>query len=246
MYRVLGGDLVVSSADGRNPQVIVHDEELGYAIGWPSWTADRTKLVYSKDNVTRLIWRIEEVDRTTGDRTLLVEGGSAPSASPTQSVLAYSTLKEARSTIWSMDRTTGAKTEVVKSEWFDDADNPSFSPDGQSFAFIAVGQGPPAGSQLPPVLSDLLAALAPGTAAAHDMPGALFDLWLAPSSGGPVRRVTQLFEMQPEITWSPDGRYIAVMGALQLQIVDVATGARTSMARPNSSNQMSWGRRSGS
>jgi Tol biopolymer transport system component len=246
MYRVLGGDLVISGADGRNPQVIVHEEELGYALGWPSWTADRNKLVYSKDNVTRLIWRIEEVDRTTGERMLIVEGGSAPSSSPTQSVLAYSMLKDARSTIWSLDRTTDAKTEVVKPDWFDDADNPSFAPDGQGFAFIAVGQGPPAGSQLPPMLSDLLAALAPGTAAAHDMPGALFDLWMAPSGGGPVRRVAQLFDMQPEITWSPDGRYIAVMGALQLQIVDVATGAKTSMARPNSSNQISWGRRSGS
>jgi hypothetical protein len=55
-----------------------------------------------------------------------------------------------------------------------------------------------------------------------------------------------LFDMQPEISWSPDGRSIAVMGVLQLQIVDVASGQRTSITRPNSSGQLSWGARSGS
>ena len=247
MYRVLGGDLIVSGADGRNPQVIVHEEELGYAIGWPSWTSDPGKIVYSKENVARGIWRIEEVDRTTGDRALVVEGANAPSASPTLPLLAYSTLDGTRSTVWSLDRNTGEKLDVVKPDWFDDADNPTFSPDGQSIAFIAVGQGPPAGVGLPSPLSEVLAALMPTTASAHDMPGALFDLWVAPSGGGAPRRVVQLFDMQPEISWSPDGRYIAVMGALQLQIVDVSTGAKSTIPRPNSSGQLSWGKgRSGS
>jgi hypothetical protein len=74
------------------------------------------------------------------------------------------------------------------------------------------------------------------------MPGILFDLWLAPSGGGTPRRIAQLFDMQPEISWSPDGRYIAVMGALQLQIVEVATGAKSTVPRPNSSGQLSWGK----
>ena len=38
MYHILGGDIVVSDADGSNQQVVVHEEELGYAVGWPAWT----------------------------------------------------------------------------------------------------------------------------------------------------------------------------------------------------------------
>ena len=51
-------------------------------MGWPTWTSDPNKLVYVKENAGRGVQRIEEVDRTTGERKLVVEDAASPAASP--------------------------------------------------------------------------------------------------------------------------------------------------------------------
>ncbi len=241
MYRIQAAEIVASDANGANAQTVVREEEPGFSLGWATFSHEPSKIIYAKENAARRVERVEEVDRATGERTLIVEGGSAPAASPARPQFAYQTRPSLRTTIWTRDRVTGADAELVKAEWFEDADIAVYSPDGSNLAFIAAGPGPTVGSIFPSGLQALSDLVRPEVAAAHDMPGVFFDLWVAPTNGGTPRRVTELFDLQPEITWSPDGRFIASMGALQLQIVDVATGAKTSIPRPNGSGQLSWG-----
>jgi len=200
-----------------------------------TWTDDPSQLIYIKENSGRGAQRVEQVDLTTRERSLLIEDGSAPSASPREPLLAYQTRVTAlRYRTWNLDRRTSTLRELLDASWFDDVDNPTFSPDGSAIAFVGAGAGPlPGGTSIAPLLG-----IRP--ALAHDLFGAFYDLWLVGPDGGGLRRVTQIFDMQPEIAWSPSGRYIAVMGALQLQIVEVSSGARWSIPRPRASGPLSW------
>ena len=45
--------------------------------------------------------------------------------------------------------------------------------------------------------------------AAHGLPG---DLWLIGRDGSGLQRLTALYEDQPIPAWSPDGRWIAILG----------------------------------
>src|SRR5207248_9843095 len=142
--------------------------------------------------------RVEEVDLSSGERNLILDPGSAPAASPTDAVLAYQTRAGLRWNIWKLDRSTGAKTEIVNADWFDDADHPLFSPDGASIAFVAAGAGPLPGAAEPGLLSDLFRIGRPRVAAAHDLIGVLFDLWVVQANGDGLPRVAELFDVQPE------------------------------------------------
>jgi Tol biopolymer transport system component len=168
----------------------------------------------------------------------VLEGGSSPSASPTQPTLAYATPAGNRWTIWALDRQSDARREIVRASWFDDADNPAFSPDGSLVAFVAAGSGPATAPSLQEIFMDLGR---PRPAAAHNLLATFFDLWVVRPDGGGLRRVAQLLDLQPEFTWSPDGRYIAAMGTLQLQIVDVESGESWSVPRPSGKGKLSWG-----
>jgi Tol biopolymer transport system component len=235
--RLQSSEISVADGDGTNAQAVVREAGEGYRVGWLSWPSDPLKLVYSKENPARGVERIEEVDLATGERTLLLEGGSSPYASPTQPLLAYATPAGNRWTIWALDRQSDIRREVVRASWFDDADNPAFSPDGSLIAFVAAGSGPATAPTLQEIFMDLGR---PRPASAHNLLATFFDLWVVRPDGGGLRRVAQLLDLQPEFTWSPDGRHIAAMGTLQLQIVDVESGESWSVPRPSGKGKLSW------
>ena len=94
---------------------------------------------------------------------------------------------------------------------------PRFSPDGEQIAFsVAGGPGveqpspsPPTGGVPARFLRWFLAPLVPQQVAAHGLPG---DLWLVGRDGGGLQRLTALYEDDPIPAWSPDGRWIAILG----------------------------------
>jgi Tol biopolymer transport system component len=246
IYSVGSSDIMVCDVDGTNPQTVVHEDGGGFVVGAVSWSSDPSRLIYGKTSSGRgPVERVEEVNLSTGERSLVVDEGSAPAASPTGPLLAYQTRVGSRFDIWKLDRQTGARAEIVKADWFDDVDHPRFSPDGATVAFVAAGSGPPPQVLALPILSALFDLGQPRVAAAHDMFGVLSDLWVVQPDGGGLRRVAQLFDSQPEIAWSPTGRHIAALGSFQLQIVDVVTGSSRTLPRPAGtslfSSALSWG-----
>jgi hypothetical protein len=239
--RLVSSEIIVTDRAGANPRTIVREEGEGFWVGWVSWPHEGNKLIYSKENPARRVERVEEVDLTSGERSLVVDGGSSPFASPTQPLLTYATPLGNSWSIWTLDRQRGDKAEVVRASWFDDADNPSFSPDGGLIAFVGAGPGPLLRQPQAPSLVDVLGLGQPTVASAHNLLATFFDLWVVRSDGSGLRKVAQLLDLQPEITWSPDSRYIAAMGTLQLQIVDIATGESFAPPRPPGKGKMSWG-----
>ena len=244
-FSVRSSDIIVCDADGSNSRAVVHETEPGYFVGWVTWPSDPSRLVYGKVNWGRgFVERIEDVLLDTGERRLIMESGSAPSASPSSPTLAYQTRAGARWNLWKLDRATRERAELIPADWFDDADRPTFSPDGATIAFVAAGAGPPPPAT-PDPLADLLGLGRLRIAGAHDLFGALFDLWTIQPTGENPRRVTALFDQQPEIAWSPSGRFIVARGSLQLQIIDVATGVTRALPRPPGSSgfggPIAWG-----
>jgi Tol biopolymer transport system component len=236
--RLLSSEISVADQDGTNARTLVREAGEGYRVGWVSWPSDPAKLVYSKEHPARRVERVEEVDLTTGERTLVLEGGSSPFASPTQPMLAYATPAGSGWTIWALNRENDTRSEIVRAAWFDDADNPAFSPDGSLVAFVAAGAGPATAPSLQEIFMDLGR---PRTASAHNLLATFFDLWVVRPDGGGLRRVAQLLDLQPEFAWSPDGRSIAAMGTLQLQVIDVETGESRGVPRPSGKGKLSWG-----
>ena len=105
---------------------------------------------------------------------------------------------------------------------------------------MAAGSGPQTSSAAPwPAWAGALAGFP--IAAAHNLNGALYDLWVTQSDGSGLRRLAQLFDPEPFIAWSPTGRHIAVLGTLGLQIVDVETGAVQQLPRPRGDGPITWG-----
>jgi hypothetical protein len=244
---VRASEIVLCDPPCESPEIAVHEEEPGFRVGWASWPSDPGRLVYAKVDLTRGIERVEEVELATGLRSLVLEFGSAPAASPTAPTVVYQTRVGQHWDVRAVDRATGARTELVQADWFLDADHPVFSPDGGSVAFVAAGDGPASGDPVGPVrlLADLFDLGRVRVAAAHDLVGVVFDLWVMQSGGEGLHRVAPLLDLQPEITWSPSGRQLAALGSLQLQIVDLATGETQPAPRPPVSSPrgspLSWG-----
>jgi Tol biopolymer transport system component len=209
------------------------------SISWPSWSGDGKSLAYHLTNLIDGAQSVESLDIDSAARSLVVEGGSSPSMSTDGRSIAYVHQVARRWSIWNVDRSTGSKRQLVSEAWFDDADVPSYSPDSSIIGFVAVGAGPPAGTGGFP-LAALLAGFAP-TASAHDIEGAVFDLWSVRPDGSDLRRVAALANEQPFIAWSPDGRHMAVWGGVGLQIVDVTSGGTRLLRNPVGTGPISWG-----
>jgi Tol biopolymer transport system component len=235
--RVIQSDIYVADRDGASARVVVHEQDEGFRLGSISWPQDPNRLVYAKEHPSRGIERVEEVDLVTGARSLILEGASSPFASSTTPQLAYATPVGNGWSLWSYDRELDRRAEIVRSAWFDDADNPTFSPDGSRIAFVAAGTGPAREPTRQEIFFDFRLL---STASAHNLLATFFDLWIVNSDGTGLRRVAHLLDFQPEFAWSPGGRQIAAMGTLQLQIVDVETGNASSVPRPAGRGKVTW------
>jgi Tol biopolymer transport system component len=238
-YRGVGSEIVTTNVDGSAPRVVAHDETGRISLSAPAWMPDGRRLLVVTTRLEDGRRQIEELDVESGARSVLVDDGSSPSASPDGRWVTFDRQIGRAWSIWGIDRSTGAQNEIVPPTWFDDADVPSFAPDSRTIAFAAAGAGP---AEMAPVarLGGLHAALQP-TAHAHDLPGALLDLWAVQQDGTGLRRIAALFSMQPALAWSPSGQHVAVWSSVGLQIVDVNTGSWRLLTAPGASGATSWG-----
>jgi Tol biopolymer transport system component len=249
-FEVLGTQILVADANGENARVAVQEDSTGPSVTSPAWQADPAKLVFASvlpDGAEVL----EEVDLTTGARQQ-IDAGSAPSVSPDGRWVAYDVPGPPGAaaiavgspytigwSIWTLDRSNASRSPVVSSNWFVDADVPTFSPDGSTVAFVAVGNGPP---QATDFLLDVVRPVARTVitpAEAHGLPDP-FDLWSVSPDGSRLHRVAQVQNRQPFLAWSPDGQYLAVWGDAGLQLVDMTQNTFSTVTSQTNSGPIAW------
>jgi mono/diheme cytochrome c family protein/Tol biopolymer transport system component len=168
-------------------------------------------------------YQIERIDQS-GNRSVVVEGGSDPALSIDGASLAYvridPTSYEPQLVVAQPDGS--AARELVGGPDWGILSVPQWSPDGSRIVFAASG-GPPTDAQGLPVAQQptppkqtqpllathLLEWLGPAVAEAH---GAPQDIWAITTDGSGLRRISTLYEDEPRAAWSPVGRELVWMG----------------------------------
>lgn len=155
----------------------------GLGITSAIFTADGTKLAYSRGGAVSNVWRVPipvedrpatwaDAMRVTSERAYI----EFVDVSPDGKQLAVSSDRRGNQDLWILPSTGGEMTPLTTDptpDW-----NPRWSPNGGEIAFYAYRSGNR-------------------------------DLWVMPSSGGPARQLTSRpgFDWYP--SWSPDGSEIA-------------------------------------
>jgi TolB protein len=167
----------------------------------PAWSPNGSQLAYVSFEARKPVIYTHEV--ATGRRRLLANfkgSNSAPAWSPDgRQVLATLTLG-GNSQIYALDAAGGQPTRLSQSSSIDT--EPAFSPDGKQVYFVSDRGGSP-------------------------------QIYRMPASGRGAERVTFEGNYNISPTVSPDGRWLAYVtrtgGAFKLQLMDLSTGAVTSL-----------------
>jgi len=216
----VASEIVVATARGNDPRVIVREERTGATVEWPSWSPDGMRLSYAKTPFGSRTQRIEEVDVATGARNLVADAGSSPSYSPDGETIVFAAPVGQTWSISTVARQGGEPALVVPATGFEDLDHPLFAPIGEYIVFLAATSVPESPVSRATSSQSRLIGRAPAT---HPGSDANFDLWAVRLDGTELRKVADLFSQQPYLAWSPDGQSIAARDRLGLRVVDVAT-----------------------
>jgi Tol biopolymer transport system component/mono/diheme cytochrome c family protein len=195
------GALYVMNADGSNLRAVLQPKQ--GLLGLTAWSGDGRSLyvsangVRSTDGGRDLAILLVNID--TGAFQALLEDAMDPAISANGQQLAYLLLSRDGYTqsiyVANSDGTNPRK--VYDSPDFQGFYAPRFTPDGTRLIVAAIG-GPlgPQGSA--------------GSVALHGLP---WDLWQINLDGTGLRRLTEIFEDLPLVSFSPDGSELLMMGS---------------------------------
>ncbi|MDR7422119.1 MAG: hypothetical protein QN159_06595 [Armatimonadota bacterium] len=233
-----GVDIDVMDAAGRGRRTALAHDVPGSSLVDVTWTPDGRALVYarvSRDGKTQ----IERASVDLPRPQVLVRDAVAPAIS-TRGHLAYVRVDPATyaPSLWlARADGTGARA-LVQDPAFLGFGIPRFSPDARRIAFPAVG-GPPRDpqrrSRLPGGWRHALAG--PQPAWAHGLP---MDLWIVDVEGSGLRQLTMVGEDDATPAWSADGRWIALIGARGLYLLDPARGVLRLLVEDGAGGGLDW------
>jgi Tol biopolymer transport system component len=211
-------DVYTMKPDGSDQKVLVPHDAPGIGYEAPVWHPDGKSLVLT---YTELVMesnlvkdQIVEVARITpgAKRQTLIPNGVFPTVSRDgQLVACVLTSRDGRTSLVVAGIDGKNQRALTAMGEMEAIASPRFSPDGKQIAFSAVAaMAPPPTPTRPPGRSGnpLQSFFAPRTASAHGLP---MDVFVINVDGGPVRRLTQLGEDNPSVTWSPDGKRLAIL-----------------------------------
>lgn len=221
-----GSDLYVMDTGGTNPREIAPHGAPGATFEDPAWGGDGKSLyathrrpIYDQKNQyqgeTLEIVRIW-LDGSTPATVLKDAMDPAPSPDGEHLVYALAGGQGQPKELWIANAEGKAGKPLVDQNTFTYIGSPRFAPDGSWLAFAAVGGPSPAKAD---ARSGLVPPWAPAVAEAHGIP---WEIWLVRPDGSELRRLTDLAEDTPVLTWSPDGGWIAFAGEIGLYLVDTA------------------------
>lgn len=253
--RSSGADLYIANADGSDPQLFAERDAPNTVLETPEWLPS--------DMVYYTIRRVTSQGRETqtivrqfggGQPETVVDNAYDPAVSPNESIIIY--VRSTHTGQQMLKKTiaeAGDGCEIVSDQMFQYLSLPRISPDQTRVAFGGSGEpnlagpsacgGDPRSSAAAPAvglgLLDLGAWLQPDVAYAHGLPADVYSLNL---DGSALKRVADIKDDDPTVSWSPDGAKMAIFGVAALFLVDSAGGPTQKLTDQGGYGGLDWAR----
>jgi Tol biopolymer transport system component len=212
-----GADLYVSDRNGVNARAVLLHSRVGEYLESPDWVDDKTVLVGDRGldpASARTFSRIVKIDLSTGRQEVLLEDAVMGAVSRDRKSLVYSSVDpQTRVEQLTVSDIHGGSPRIIVPDTSGLAlfIATAFSPDGSQIAFAAVDvrqiAPPPAPPGAPPAHQTLTHPFAQ-------------DVWLVNRDGSGLKRLGEIAENMPSLTWSGDGSRIYVVGPSYLWRLD--------------------------
>lgn len=232
-----GSDIWIANRDGSGAHQVAAHHEPNQLMRYPGWLdAGHLLAVVQEPTVaegtTSVKYVLEKIDIATGQRTRMIDNVLAYGLSPDRTRVVYTELGTDTGETLKTAALDGsdAKTIVGREQNLLPFNSPRYSPDGSTIAFTSADQtGATAGWQY--------VSARPASVSPDGLPE---DVWTVPASGGLARRVADIKEDLPALTWGADGSHLYVLGAMGLSDVNLKSGAVTRMADGSFHGEIAW------
>ncbi len=215
--------IVILEADGS--QRVAAEPELGEFLADPVWNTDGDEIFFTRRLIRRpnpdeSKQRLERVDLTTGQRTVILDNAYSADLVPDGTALVALRETNEGVALSVVPLGGGAPRDLIPSGQLSII-SPRVSPDGRLVAFGMINSSETAAFAGDP-LAWLGESLVPSVAA-HGIP---YDIYLVPVDGSaPPRRLTNFNQDSPFPAWSPDGKWIMIRAEYNQFLSDAASGA---------------------
>ena len=229
-----GSDLYIATTEGKDIKLLVKHQQVAEFVRTPTWLSP-SELLYTvrgRGQGGGTDFRIERLDLTTGKTSRFIDGGVDPATS-----------RDGRKVAWNeIDPVSRAEALTVASVSLGDAkiladtsnkltlfSSQVFSPDGTKVAFAAVDMSSITGGSLPAGRGAL--------SASHPFAQ---DVWIVNADGTGLRRLAEIAENMPSLSWSGDGGALYALGSQAFWQIDPVSGKTTQIAQGNPQAQIVW------
>lgn len=240
-----GSDIWVANRDGSDARPLFEHEQPNQLLRYPRWhDADHILAVVpeivTQGGVTSVSYTLQRINVRTLERTQMLDNVLTYAISPDGSQLAYARFAgdEGETLGGYSIADNGSSTLVGAEHQLAPFYSIEYSPDGSQIAFSSADQTQaPVGVTL---VSLDGGAIGPPSASFVATDGLPQDIWTIDAAGSPPRRVADLKEDLPTLTWSGDGSRIYVLGAVGLYEVNLENGTVNRIGEGVFHGQVTW------
>jgi Tol biopolymer transport system component len=209
-----GMDIWIANRDGSGARIVFAHATQNQQVLYPQWQGNSSILAIIQEQGTAgVAFQLQRIDVATGARTPLAEGIFGFAVAPGGDRLAVSVLTDAGLALHLTDADGASPVPLLTpADRLSPFGHAQFSPDGATLAFASA---------------EVVSASSSAQLVAYGPPadGVPQDIWTVDLAGGDPRRVAELFEDSPSLSWNGDGTLIYTQGTKGLHEIDLANGA---------------------